>query len=61
MPDWRNDVIRDLLDNGFTPRTGKGSHKVWSNGTKSTTVPTNVDRYMANGILKQAGINKRYN
>lgn len=41
-------------------RAGKGSHEIWTNGSKSVSV-NNVckSRHTANGILKSAGIPER--
>lgn len=42
-------------------RAGKGSHELWTNGTRNQTVSKNMQsRDMANAIMKQAGIKHRF-
>ena len=44
-------------------RQGKGSHEIWYSPItqRSFTVPANIDgRPLANAILKQAGLPKRF-
>lgn len=42
-------------------RQGKGSHELWSNGSRTVTVSKNCDsRFTANAIMKQAGIPQRF-
>lgn len=54
-------VKAELQSLGFSfVRNGKGSHEIWSNGNINLTVPFNlVSRHTANGILKDAGSNKK--
>jgi predicted RNA binding protein YcfA (HicA-like mRNA interferase family) len=55
-------IIKMISSNGFWLVTGgKGSHEKWINEDgKTLTVPRNLlSRFTANGILKDAGINKR--
>lgn len=41
-------------------RPAKGSHELWTNGKRATTVPRNCQsRHTANSILKQAGIDAK--
>ena len=55
-------VIRELRANGYTfLRQGKGSHEMWTNGARNQTVSKNTPaRQMANEIMKQAGIDRRF-
>lgn len=55
-------VIDALKTAGYTfLRTGKGSHEIWTNGSRNQTVSKNMPaRIMANTIMKQAGISKRF-
>jgi predicted RNA binding protein YcfA (HicA-like mRNA interferase family) len=42
-------------------RQGKGSHEIWSNGSKTLIVPFNCySRHTANQVLKDAGINHHF-
>ena len=54
-------VKAELQSLGFSfVRNGKGSHEIWSNGNINLIVPFNlVSRHTANGILKDAGSNKK--
>lgn len=61
MAEWEKMLKKELLKNGFIfARSGKGSHVIYTNGGVSVTVPKTVSRNMANVILKEAGIDKRY-
>jgi predicted RNA binding protein YcfA (HicA-like mRNA interferase family) len=63
MSSYRRDVLRELETNGYwkLPDRGKGSHEVWTNGSRNQTVPRKVgDRNLANWIMKQAGIPRRF-
>lgn len=63
MADFYRDVARLLRDNGYyVKHQGKGDHeKRYNDSTNITlTVPSKLNkRHTANGILKQAGINKK--
>jgi predicted RNA binding protein YcfA (HicA-like mRNA interferase family) len=57
--------VRDILKaNGCTfLRQGRGSHEVWTSpaASKPFTVPVKIEsRHTANGILKDAGLPKRF-
>jgi hypothetical protein len=42
-------------------RNGKGSHEIWTNGTRNQTLSKNMpSRDMANAVLKQAGIKHKF-
>lgn len=63
MASYRRDVQRELENNGYwkLPDRGKGSHEVWTNGRRNQTVPRKLnDRNLANQILKDSGINRRF-
>lgn len=57
-------VVAALREAGFSyKRQGKGDHEIWHNGTinKSVTVDRgSLSRHAANGVMKQAGIDKRF-
>ncbi len=55
-------VLAQLKAHGYRfLRTGKGSHEIWTNGTRNQTVSKNMPaRDMANTIMKQAGIAHRF-
>ena len=63
MASYEKIVRRILLDNNcYLMRKGKGDHEIWY--SPLTDKPITVDgviksRHSANGILKQAGINKK--
>jgi|JI71714BRNA_FD_contig_21_1329170_length_382_multi_2_in_0_out_0_2 predicted RNA binding protein YcfA (HicA-like mRNA interferase family) len=54
-------VIAELKSLGFYfDRQGKGSHEIWTNGSKSFPVPVSIkSRHTANGIMKDAGSTKK--
>ena len=62
MTGYYNQVVEQLKRGGYTfLRAGKGSHEVWSNGTRHQIVSRNMPgREMANAIMKQAGIEFRF-
>lgn len=55
-------VIAQLKLHGYTfLRQGKGSHEIWSNGSRNQIVSKNMPaRQMANEIMKQASIGHRF-
>lgn len=55
-------VIEQLRLHGYQfLRQGKGSHEIWTNGSRNQTVSHNMpSRDMANTIMKQAGIGHRF-
>lgn len=55
-------VLTQLKAHGYHfLRAGKGSHEIWTNGTRNQTVSRNMpSRDMANTIMKQAGIAHRF-
>lgn len=62
MNGYYNLVIAQLKLHGYTfLRQGKGSHEIWSNGSRNQTVSKNMPaREMANAIMKQASIGHRF-
>jgi predicted RNA binding protein YcfA (HicA-like mRNA interferase family) len=62
MNGYYNLVVAQLKLHGYSfLRPGKGSHEIWSNGTRNQTVSKNMPaRPMANEIMKQAGIAHRF-
>jgi len=64
MADYYRDVIALLRANGFElKRQGRGDHEIWWN--PRTRVHVTVDRklkskFTANGILKEAGLQKAF-
>jgi predicted RNA binding protein YcfA (HicA-like mRNA interferase family) len=62
LAEWERKVKRELMSNSFTliPSAGKGSHQRWTNGSVTVTVPKTVSKQLANVILNQAGISKRF-
>lgn len=64
MKGYFRQVIDQLERNGYVrlPHRGKGSHEVWTNGRRNQVVPRHIDdRDFANKLMKQAGINHRFN
>lgn len=62
MKGYYRDVVRVLRDHGYRilPGRGKGSHEVWTNGTRNQVVPRHLDsRDHANNVLKQMGVPER--
>ena len=55
-------VVEVLKQHGYHHlRSGKGSHEIWTNGKRNQTVSKNMPaRAMANEIMKQAGIDRRF-
>lgn len=62
MNGYYRQVIEQLKAHGYRLlRSGKGSHEIWSDGKRSTTVSANCQsRHTANEIMKQAGIKHRF-
>lgn len=61
MNPYYQQVIQILKNHGFTfLRQGKGSHEIWSKGSRAVSVPSNcASRHTANDILKAAGIKEK--
>ena len=57
-------VREQLKNNGCTlKRRGKGDHDIWYSPINNATFPVDGEiksRHMANGIMKQAGIDHRF-
>lgn len=55
-------VKRQLELNGYRyARAGKGSHEIWTNDKRNQALSRNMpSRFMANEIMKQAGIAHRF-
>ena len=56
MSDHFSDMVKDILDkHGWKfHRHGKGSHEIWTNGTRIVSVPNSTkSRQTANKILKK--------
>lgn len=64
MGNYYQELIAVLREAGCTfVRFGKGDHEIWYSpiARRNVTVPTNlVKRHTANGILKEAGLPKRF-
>lgn len=62
MNGYYKQVTDELTKAGYKYlRPGKGSHEMWSNGSRTTTVPRNLmSRHTANDIMKQAGIARKF-
>ena len=63
MGNYTKQVLNILSDNGcYFIRRGKGSHNMWYSPIMDrlfTVVSKIENRHTANGILKDAGINKK--
>lgn len=61
---FRPELIRLLRDAGCTfVRHGKGDHDIWRSPITGTAFPVDhriLSRHTANGVLKQAGLPKRF-
>ena len=57
-------VVAALRDAGFEyKRQAKGDHELWYNGDKNKSVIVDrgsQSRHTANGVMKQAGLSKRF-
>ncbi len=64
MAGFTPQLKRILLDNDcYFKRQGKGDHEIWfsPHSNKSFTVDTNIkSRHTANGVLKEAGLEKAF-
>jgi predicted RNA binding protein YcfA (HicA-like mRNA interferase family) len=64
MSEYSQDVKKTLRENGCTfIRQGKGDHEIWFSPITKRHFPVDScikSRHTANGILKQAGIQKRF-
>lgn len=62
MAEYEKKVRQILKDNGcYFVRHGKGDHDVWYSPISHRNFPVDSkikSRYTANGILKEAGLNK---
>ena len=64
MADYYRDVIRLLRDAGYEfKRPGRGDHEIWwhaKTGARVTVDRKLTSRFTANGILKEAGLQKAF-
>ena len=62
MNGYYHQVITQLKQHGYYfLRQGRGSHEIWSNGSRNQTISKNMPaREMANIIMKQANIEHRF-
>jgi predicted RNA binding protein YcfA (HicA-like mRNA interferase family) len=64
MGDYTNKVLQLLNDSGcYLQRHGKGSHSTWfspKTGINFVVCSKIKDRHIANGIMKQAGIEHKF-
>ena len=63
MANYTKQILKILSDNGcYFVRRGKGSHNIWYSPVMNrpfTVVEKIENRHTANGILKDAGIDKK--
>ncbi|MFG1243298.1 type II toxin-antitoxin system HicA family toxin [Xanthobacter sp. V7C-4] len=64
MADYSRDVRKALSDAGCEfVRHGKGDHDIWYSPITKTTFPVDgsiISRHSANGVLKDAGLEKKF-
>ena len=64
MADYSPEVKRILREYGcYFARQGKGDHEIWYSPITKRNFPVDskiLSRYTANGVLKQAGIDKAF-
>ena len=64
MADYTKAVKRHLSQNGCKfHRRGKGDHDIWHSSINNCTFPVDnqiTSRYLANKILSQAGLSKKF-
>lgn len=64
MADYYRDVVRLLRDAGYEfKRQGRGDHEIWWNpqsGVRVTIDRKLASKFTANGILKEAGLQKAF-
>lgn len=63
MKGYYDELVKVLREYGYwrLPGRGKGSHEVWTNGTRNQNLPFNCpSRHTANEILKQMGVTERF-
>jgi hypothetical protein len=64
MPGFTPEVKRLLKDAGcHYDRAGKGDHEIWFSPITNVKFPVDSDiksRHTANGVLKQAGLEKHF-
>jgi predicted RNA binding protein YcfA (HicA-like mRNA interferase family) len=61
MAEWEKRVIKELVSNGYTfIRHGKGSHDIYSDGVYTVPIPKMIGKNLANIIMKEAHIDKRW-
>ena len=64
MADYQREVVRLLKDAGCSKvRQGKGDHEIWYSPITRRSFPVDSEiksRHTANGILKQAGLEKHF-
>jgi predicted RNA binding protein YcfA (HicA-like mRNA interferase family) len=63
MAEWEKKVKKALLEHGYVfKRSAKGSHEMWYNKDTNVTIIIShkIGRDLANVIMKQANIDKKY-
>jgi predicted RNA binding protein YcfA (HicA-like mRNA interferase family) len=64
MADYYRDVVRLLRDAGYEfKRQGRGDHEIWwkrRTGIRVTVDKKLKSKHTANGILKEAGLDKAF-
>lgn len=62
MNGYYSQLVKILTANGYVfLRNGKGSHEIWTNGSRNQVLPFNCPSpHTANAILKQCGLPKQF-
>jgi hypothetical protein len=64
MSDFSAEVKKNLIENGcYFERYGRGDHEIWYSPISNRRFPVDSkirSRHTANGILKQAGLQKAF-
>jgi predicted RNA binding protein YcfA (HicA-like mRNA interferase family) len=61
MAEYEKIVKKILKENGYWyKRNTRGSHEMWTNDIYSVVVPYEVSKNLANVIMKEAHIDKRW-
>lgn len=55
-PKTYKEITKQLKNNGFTPRQGKGDHEVWKNPTTGVSITITQTKNISPGIVRQVEI-----
>jgi predicted RNA binding protein YcfA (HicA-like mRNA interferase family) len=58
---YYTEICLNLKSNGWIHKRTNGSHEIWQKDGRSVTVPkSSKSRHTANAVMKQAGIERKF-